>query len=130
MQNKIQIGVRALLGALFLFGGIGFFLMEIPPLPPGDMATFMNGMVASKYFLPLLKVTEIICGLFLVSGFFVPLALVILAPIVLNIFFVHLMMQPPETLVTPLLMGAAMIYLSFFSPSYSSHIKKLFVMKA
>lgn len=130
VQGKIQIVVRVLLGALFLFGGIAFFFTPIPELPPGDMATYMNGLVASKYFLILLKVTEILCGFFLVSGFFVPLALVILAPIAINIFFVHLMLQPPETLVTPLLIGAAMIYLSFFSPSYSSHIKKLFVMKA
>ncbi len=129
MQKKIQIVVRVLLGALFLFGGVAFFFTPPPELPPGDLATYMAGLVASKYFFYLLKITEIFCGLFLVSGFFVPLALVILAPISINIFFVHLMLTPPDTLVTPVLIGVAVIYLSFFSPSYSPTIKKLFVMK-
>lgn len=129
VQKKIQIAVRVLLGALFLFGGIAFFFVAPPPIPPGDMATYMAGLVASKYFFYLLKGTEILCGLFLVSGFFVPLALAVLAPIAINIFFVHLMLQGPETLLTPLLIGAALIYLSFFSPSYSPVVKKLFVMK-
>lgn len=130
MATKIQLVVRILLGALFLFGGIAFFFTQPPEIPPGDMATYMNGMIASKYFFPFLKVTEILCGLMLVSGFFVPLALVVLAPISINIFMVHLMLVGPETLLTPVLIGAAMIYLSFFSPSYSPHIKRLFVMKA
>lgn len=129
MHKKIQLVIRILLGVLFLFGGIAFFFTTPPPLPPGDMATYMAGLVASKYFLYLLKITEIICGLFLVSGFFVPLALVILAPISINIFFVHLMMMGPETLVTPMLIGTALIYLSFFSPDYSGTMKKLFVSK-
>lgn len=127
MQQKIQLVVRILLGALFLFGGIAFFFTTPPPLT-GDMATFFTGLAASKYFFYLLKGTEIVCGLMLVSGFFVPLALVVLAPIVINIFMVHAMLEP-SGLVTAALIGAAMIYLSFFSPSYSPAIKKLFVKK-
>lgn len=130
MKKKIQLVVRILLGGLFLFGGIAFFFTTPPPMPPGDLSTYMAGLTASKYFFYLLKGTEIFCGLCLVSGFFVPLALVILAPISINIFFVHLMLMGPATLATPLLIGAALIYLSFFSPSYSPVIKKLFVKKA
>lgn len=127
MKQKIQVVVRVLLGALFLFGGIAFFFTTPPPLA-GDMATFFSGLVASKYFLVLLKCTEIFCGLCLVSGFFVPLALVILAPISLNIFMVHLFLEP-SGLPMAIGIGCAMIYLSFFSPSYSPIIKKLFAMK-
>lgn len=127
MQHKIQLVVRLLLGALFLFGGIAFFFVSPPPLT-GDMATYFAGLQASKYFFYLLKGTEIFCGLCLVSGFFVPLALVILAPISLNIFLVHLFLEP-NGLAQAIAIGIAMIYLSFFSPSYSPTIKKLFVAK-
>lgn len=127
MQKKIQIAVRVLLGALFLFGGIAFFFTTPPPLT-GDMATFFAGLAASKYFFLLLKGTEIACGALLVSGFFVPLALVVLAPISLNIFLVHAFLEP-SGLPTAIAIGAAMIYLSFFSPSYSPTVKSLFVMK-
>ncbi|MBI1862297.1 MAG: DoxX family membrane protein [Deltaproteobacteria bacterium] len=127
MQNKIQLVVRILLGALFVFGGVAFFFTTPPPLT-GDMATFFNGLTASKYFFILLKGTEILCGLFLLSGFFVPLALVILAPIVLNILMVHAILEP-SGLVTAVVIAVAVTFLAFFSPSYSPSIKRLFVAK-
>lgn len=127
MKNKIQIVVRVLLGTLFLFGGIAFFFTTPPPLT-GDMATFFTGLMASKYFFYLLKGTEIFCGACLVSGFFVPLALVILAPIGLNILLVHAFLEP-SGLAMGVAICAAVIYLAFFSPSYSSPIKKLFALK-
>lgn len=128
MQQKIQIGVRVLLGALFLFGGIAFFFTTPPPLT-GDMATFFAGLMASHYFFYLLKGTEILCGLCLVSGLFVPLALVVLAPIVINIFMVHTFLDR-NGFPMAVAIGAAMIYLAFFSPSYSRTIKSLFAMKS
>ena len=127
MQKKIQIAVRLLLGALFLFGGIAFFFTTPPPLT-GDLATFFAGLAASKYFFYLLKGTEILCGACLVSGFFVPLALVVLAPISLNILMVHTFLEP-SGLPLALGVGTALAYLAFFSPSYSPTVKNLFVMK-
>ena len=41
------------------------------------------------YFFPLLKITELICGLAFVSGRFVPLATLVIAPIIVNIFMFH-----------------------------------------
>jgi len=70
-----------------------FVMKEMPPLK-GDMKTFMDGLLATHYFMTLLKVTELVCGLALLSGFFVPLAIVILSPIIVNIAFVHTVMDP------------------------------------
>jgi uncharacterized membrane protein YphA (DoxX/SURF4 family) len=92
------------------------------------MATFFAGLAASKYFFYLLKGTETACGLLLVSGVFVPLALVVLAPISINIFLVHSFLAP-SGLPLALAVGAALIYLAFFSPSYSPVVRGLFVMK-
>jgi len=128
MQKKIQIVVRVLLGLLFLFGGIAFFFTTPPPLE-GDIATFFAGLKASKYFFYLLKGTEVACGLALAIGFFVPLALVVIAPISINIFMVHAFLEP-SGLPLSVAVGVAVAYLAFFSPSYSPTIKKLFVMKA
>ena len=125
-MKKLTIAVRILLGLIFVASGIAFFLTTPPPLE-GDMATFFAGMSATKYFFYLLKGTEIICGLFLLSGFFVPLALVILAPVVLNIFFVHAFLAP-EGIITAIVLGVMMIYLAFFS-HYSVTIKQLFKPK-
>ena len=81
---KVSLIARLLLGFVFVGAGIAFFFTTPPP-QEGDMALFFNGMMATKYFFYLLKFTEIACGLMLMSGYFVPLALVILAPIILNI---------------------------------------------
>lgn len=86
--------VRVLMGLLFIFGSIAFFLkLGGEPQLEGNMKTYFDGLVASGYFLPLLKITELICGIVLVAGRFVPLALVILAPIIINILFVHIFLE-------------------------------------
>ncbi len=87
-----MIIVRTLMGLLFLFASITFLggLIAPPPMADGPMKMFNEGLAASGYFFGLLKITELVCGILLVIGRFVPLALVILSPIIVNIFFVHL----------------------------------------
>lgn len=123
-MKKATLIARLLYGLIFVASGITFFLITPPP-QEGAMATFMAGMQATGYFLVFLKVTEIVCGLMLLAGMFVPLALVVLAPIVLNIFLVHAFMAP-EGLVVAVVLGVFQIYLSFFSAEYSPTIKSLF----
>lgn len=124
---KVSLIARILLGLVFLGSGVAFFLTTPPP-PEGDMALFFNGMMATKYFFYLLKGTEITCGILLLSGYFVPLALVILAPVILNIFLVHSFMMP-QGIPLALVLGILEIYLAFFSPQYSPKIKSLFKAK-
>jgi len=92
-----MIIVRTLMGLLFLFGSIYYFLMvmgvaETPPME-GPVKAFNQGLAASGYFFHLLKITEFVCGLLLVTGRFVPLALVVLSPIIINILAVHIFLD-------------------------------------
>lgn len=86
---------RSLLGLVFLVFGLNGFLgfLQMPP-PEGVALTFMGGLGASGYFFPLLKGTEVLVGLALLLGRFVPLALTVLAPITLNILAFHLFLAP------------------------------------
>ena len=82
--------VRTLMGLLFLFASVTYFLNLITPPPmEGAIKTFNEGLAASGYFFTLLKVTEFVCGLLFVSGSFVPLAMVIISPVIVNIMMVH-----------------------------------------
>lgn len=84
------IVVRSLMGLLFLFASITFLFGLITPPPlTGAMKTFTEGMAASGYMLPTVKVLELLCGLAFVTGRFVPLATVLIAPIIVNIVGVH-----------------------------------------
>jgi hypothetical protein len=54
----------------------------------------MEGLAAAGYFIPLLKTVELAAGLLLLSGRFVPLALTLLAPVVVNIAAFHFLLAP------------------------------------
>ena len=83
--------VRVLLGLLFLFASVTFLFKLFPePELTGRTKTFMEGLNATGYFMYLLKITELLCGVSFVSGYFVPLATVVVAPITLNILFFHI----------------------------------------
>ena len=127
MKSKLPMIARILLGFIFFASGIAGLmgLVQPPPDLPERLVTFNTGLMASVYFMPFLKVVEAICGLMLLSGMWVPLALVVLAPVVLNIFLVHAFMAPSGVPLAVVL-GLLMIYLSFFAPPYAPTIKQLF----
>lgn len=87
--------VRILLGALFLFSSVVvLFNLVQQPETTGDLKIFNDGIKASGYLMTLIKVTELICAIAFLSGRFVPLASIVIAPIVVNILLVHLMIAP------------------------------------
>jgi uncharacterized membrane protein YphA (DoxX/SURF4 family) len=82
------------------------------PAPPPQAGAFEGALFASGYLFPLLKVTEVVAGLLLLSGLFVPLALALLAPVVVNIVAFHLFLAPAG-LPIPLAVLAVEIYLAW-----------------
>ncbi len=128
MKEKIPIITRYLLGLLFfVFGGAGLFnLIPPPPDLPPDMLTFMGGLMVAKYFFPFLKLTEIMGGLLLLLGIAPALALIILAPITLNIVLVHLFMTPGlSNLIMPLtILVLHLISATYYWPLYAPLFKK------
>ncbi len=86
---------RVLLGLIFLVFGLNGFLHFIPmPPPTGAAADFSIGLFKGQYFFPLMAFIQVVSGALLLSGTLVPLALLLLAPIVVNIFFFHLALAP------------------------------------
>lgn len=86
---------RYLLGAVFtVFGLNGFFhFLPQPPSTPAAMS-FAGALFATGYFFPLLKGTEVVAGLLLLGNRYVPLALTVLAPIIVNIVAFHAFLAP------------------------------------
>lgn len=123
----IPIIARILLGLIFfVFGLIGLLnLFPPPPNLPEKLQTFTTGLMATGYFMPFLKSVEVICGAMLLSGLFVPLALVVLAPIIINILLVHAFLAP-DGLMIAMVIATLEIYLAFFSAPYRATILQLF----
>jgi uncharacterized membrane protein YphA (DoxX/SURF4 family) len=87
--------IRTLIGLLFLFSSIGFFLKLMPePTTTGDFKAFQVGLVASTYLIPLAKTVELLCGLSFVTGRFVTLANLLILPVTINILFINFFLTP------------------------------------
>lgn len=87
-----------LLGLIFIVFGMNFFLKFLPvPTPPAGShaAMFMGGMFASG-FLAFVKVLEILGGLFVAIPQTRHLGLLILGPIIVNIFAFNYFFLWPE----------------------------------
>ncbi len=112
-SETVSTVVRIVLGAVFLLMGLNGFLNFIPmPEMPEPAGEFMSALVATGYMMPLIKVTEIIVGILLITGRFVPLALVLLTPNLVNIMLFHVFLAPAGLWVAGLLM-AAHLYLAW-----------------
>lgn len=118
--------VRVLMGLLFIFASVAFFFELIePPEMEGDLLLFNQGLAASGYLLPLVKSIELLCGIAFLSGFFVPLATVIIFPVTVNILLVHLFLDPTGLgIAIPLFLGNL-----FLAYACRKHYRQLFSIK-
>jgi len=95
MNSKVQMALRIILGLILIIFGANKFLQFMPmPEPQGDAATFMGGLAASGYMFPLLGVLEILIGILLILKKAVPFALILLAPLAVNMVLYHGAMDP------------------------------------
>ncbi|MEK2646628.1 acyltransferase [Bdellovibrio sp. BCCA] len=94
-MNKAKLAARLIFGLLWVVFGLNFFFHFLPqPPPPEAGLKFLSGLMANPYFFPFMKVTEIAVGILLLLNIAVPLALVIIAPITLNIMLYHGVLDP------------------------------------
>lgn len=91
----VTIIARLLLGLVFVvFGSNAFFhFIPMPPPPPGLIGEFLHVFVASGWVY-VIGGLQTICGLLLLIGVFVPLALTILAGMIFNILVFHALLAP------------------------------------
>ncbi len=102
LSRHLPAAARVSMGLVFfLFGLLGVLSFAgLIPLsrpstpPPESAAAFTAALMKTGYLFPMVKVTELIVGALLLSKRFVPLALALIAPIVVNIFAFHAFLAP------------------------------------
>ena len=126
MNHKLTIVLRSLLGLIFVAGPAAAMFHVVEPTLPTQAAAFTAALVKTGYMMPLLWSTEIVAGLMLLSGILVPIALLLLAPVIVNIALFHALLAPagagPAVLVVGLQISLAWQYRRAFEP--------LFVLRA
>jgi hypothetical protein len=94
-MKKAVLAARVILGLVFVVFSLNYFsgFFELPP--PSEPATnLMGALVGTGYLMTLVKIVELVAGVLLLAGVLVPLALTLLAPIVVNIILVHVFLDP------------------------------------
>ncbi|HUA08387.1 MAG TPA: hypothetical protein VMA98_03875 [Candidatus Acidoferrales bacterium] len=86
---------RILLGVMFTVFGLNGFLHFIPSpaFPPGYLLDFLTAVGGSGYYVLIFGV-QLICGIMLLTGQYVPLAIVALGAVLANILTFHATMNP------------------------------------
>ncbi len=86
---------RYLLGFMFVVFGLNGFLHFIPqPPPPAGLAMqYLTVLSASHYMVPVFLL-QLMGGVLLLANRFVPIALVLLGPVIVNILLFHSLMAP------------------------------------
>src|SRR5262245_6592377 len=112
-SRNVIVALRCILGLVSVTGALGTALhvFHESVLPPGA-ATLAGALANSGYILPLLWTTEVAAGVLLLLGIAVPFALVLLAPVIVNIFGFHVVLAP-DGLPTALVIGALEIALAW-----------------
>jgi len=85
---------RYLMGLLFTVLGLNGFIHFIPSMPmPALAGQFVGVLVASHYVVPVFFL-QLACGILFLINRYVPLALTLIGPVIVNILLFHLTMNP------------------------------------
>ena len=119
---------RLLMGLMFFVFGLNGFLHFIPQpkeLPP-EVASFMGAFMKAGYMFPLIFGMQLLVGVLLLLNRFVPLALVLIAPVIVHIVAFHLFLNlsgiVPGAVILLLELYLAWAYRSAFCPMLRARV--------
>jgi len=125
-----SVVARYLAGVIFLVFGLNGFLNFIPLPPPGGIAGQFMGALYVSHYLWVIFAFQVIAGVLLLVNRYVPLAVAILAPVLVNILTFHALMAPSGL---PLALFAALLWIVIFievRPAFSGLFQSRFHSRA
>ncbi|MBT8470237.1 MAG: DoxX family membrane protein [Myxococcales bacterium] len=88
------IGARVVLGLIFVVFGLNGFFNFIPTPEMAEAAgSLMGALVATGYFMMVVKLVEVLAGSMILTGRFLPLGLILLAPVSVHILLFHVFLD-------------------------------------
>ena len=122
----VTLIARIMLGLLFAVFGLNGFLHFIPMQPPTGLAGQYMGALFLSHYLTVVFALELVGGLLLLVNRYVPLALTLLGPVLVNIVLFHACLAPAGL---PMALFAVVLWLIVFTGVRSS-FAGLLVQKA
>jgi putative oxidoreductase len=126
-MRVLTLIARLLLGLMFLVFGLNAFLnfLNMGPMPSGLAGQFMGALYMSHYIW-VVAALQVIGGLLLLIGRYVPLGLVLLGAVLVNILLYHLFLS---TAGIPLAIVATILWFIVFY-AYRQYFSGIFVQRA
>jgi len=94
LMRAISAIARYLAGAVFVVFGLNGFLNFIPMPPPAGIAGQFMGALYASHYLWVIFAFQLVAGVLLLANRYVPLALAMLAPVIVNILSFHVLVAP------------------------------------
>ena len=110
-MRTASVIARYLAGVIFLVFGLNGFLHFIPLPPPSGVAGQFMGALFVSHYLTLIFGLQVIAAVLLLANRYVPLALAVLAPVIVNILCFHALMAPSGL---PLAIVVAVLWVLIF----------------
>jgi hypothetical protein len=111
VMRTASVIARYLAGVIFLVMGLNGFLNFIPLPPPGGIAGQFMGSLYVSHYLWVIFTFEVIAGVLLLVNSYVPLAVAVLPPMIVNILVFHAFMAPSGL---PLALSVAVLWAAIF----------------
>ena len=117
---------RILLGLIFVFFGVNGYLNFLhAPMPTGQAGQYM-GVMFGSFYMYFVSLVQLVGGVLLLSGQFIPLALVLLGPVLVNILLFHISFLPSG--LPPGILSTVLWFIIFFG--YRRAFAGIFEQKA
>src|SRR5580698_4996588 len=94
VMKTASVIARYLSGVIFLVMGLNGFLNFIPLPPPGGLAGQFMGVLYASHYVWVIFAFQVVAGILLLVNRYVPLAVAMLAPVIVNILSFHALMAP------------------------------------
>ena len=129
-MRTASVIARYLAGVIFLVMGLNGFLNFIPLPPPGGIAGQFIGALYVSHYLWVIFAFQLLAAVLLLVNRYVPLAVALLAPIIVNILSFHALMAPSGL---PLALFVAVLWALIFinvRPAFASLFQSLLQRQA
>src|SRR5881397_4338691 len=123
-MKAATIIARVLLGLMFVVFGsnIFFHFIPMPPQKPSLATDFSKALMESHYIY-VVGLLQVIGGLLLLIGRYVPLGLTLLGPVIVNILLFHIFLQPSGLPLAVVVSALALFLLCVYRGAFSGLLK-------
>ena len=124
MKHRIYTVIRYLFGAAMTFFGISNLFQLLPPHQfPGEAGRLMLAFTDSGYILQAVGLTQLLLGIALLLNRFIPLALLLFAPVALNVLLFHLFLDVSGILMAMPVIGITVFLFVYHKAHFFSLLK-------